>query len=368
MGHHVFIAGSGKIGSLIATMLLDSKDYIVHIGDVQFEGDDAKILFRHFPEVHSVTIDVQQEAELINYFKQHHIEAALSCLPFFANKHVAIACEQSGVAYFDLTEDVSVTSKVKALAKNSKNIFVPQCGLAPGFITIVANELMQHFDEVDEVKMRVGALPQNSNNTLRYNLTWSTDGVINEYGNPCHAIEQGEAVILHPLEGLESLILDGESYEAFNTSGGLGSLPELYKGKVKRMNYKTMRYPGHCQLMRFLMNDLRMNSDRDTLKRILERAIPKTYQDVVVVYVTVKGYRDGQYMEDSYLNKIYPAKIASFDASAIQVATAAGICAVVDIVLSNADNYHGFVYQEQIPLTHFLDNRFGRHYVIHDHA
>ena len=135
--------------------------------------------------------------------------------------------------------------------------------------------------------MRVGALPTNISNALQYSLTWSTDGLINEYGNPCDAIENGKAVRLLPLEGLEEIKIDGLTYEAFNTSGGIGSLADTYHGKVKHFSYKTIRYPGHCEKIKFLMNDLKLNDDRDTLKRIFEHAIPKTFQDVVLVYVSV---------------------------------------------------------------------------------
>lgn len=126
-------------------------------------------------------------------------------------------------------------------------------GLAPGFTSIAANELMQHFDELEVVKMRVGALPVNPSNVLKYSLTWSTDGLINEYGNTCYGIDEGELIALQPLEGYETITLDGVLYEAFNTSGGLGTLAESYDGRIRCMNYKTMRYPGHCGQIKLLM-------------------------------------------------------------------------------------------------------------------
>ncbi len=210
---------------------------------------------------------------------------------------------------------------------------MPQCGLAPGFISIAANALIQHFDEIRSVKLRVGALPQHPNNVLKYSLTWSTDGLINEYGNPCEALVDGRDVEVAPLEGLEEIEIDGTLYEAFNTSGGLGSLADTYGSKVQTMDYKTIRYPGHCAQMRLLMNDLKLNQDRATLKRVLENAVPQTLQDVVIVYVAVAGRQDGELREENYVSKIYPQMIAGRLWSAIQVTTAAGITAVVDLVL-----------------------------------
>ena len=115
------------------------------------------------------------------------------------------AARKAGTHYFDLTEDVEVTRAVRAIATGANHAFVPQCGLAPGFISIAAAELITHFDELRSVKLRVGALPQHPNNVLKYSLTWSTEGLINEYGNPCQAIVDGRVLDVAPLEGLEEI-------------------------------------------------------------------------------------------------------------------------------------------------------------------
>ncbi|MCG6871601.1 MAG: saccharopine dehydrogenase family protein, partial [Gammaproteobacteria bacterium] len=128
------------------------------------------------------------------------------------------------------------------------------------------------------------------------------------------------------------------------------------------LNYKTIRYPGHCEQIRLLMNDLNLNQDRETLKRILENAVPKTLQDVVLIYVAVTGMRDGDLFEENYARKIYAQEIAGSTWSAIQVSTAAGVCAVVDLVINDPDRYSGFVTQEQFGLEQFTANRFGRYY------
>ncbi len=146
---------------------------------------------------------------------------------------------------------------------------MPQCGLAPGFIGIVAHDLAKRLDDVREVKMRVGALPEFPTNALKYNLTWSIDGLINEYCQPCEAIRDGRTQWVQPLEGVEHFSLDGTEYEAFNTSGGLGTLCETLAGKVETLDYKSVRYPGHRDLMKFLLDDLRMSTDRDGLKAML---------------------------------------------------------------------------------------------------
>jgi saccharopine dehydrogenase-like NADP-dependent oxidoreductase len=288
--------------------------------------------------------------------------AVLSAAPFHATRLIAEAAKAAGAHYLDLTEDVASTRAVKALAAGAHTAFIPQCGLAPGFITIVASDLASHFDELQDVRMRVGALPKFPSNALNYNLTWSTDGVINEYCEPCEAIVNGQLRETQALEELEEFSLDGVLYEAFNTSGGLGTLCETLAGKVRNLNYRTIRYPGHAAIMKALLNDLRLRDRRDLLKDILENSVPVTLQDVVIIFVTVSGRRAGQLVQETYANKIYAAPLAGRVRSAIQITTAGGICAVLDLLREGRLPQRGLVKQEEIGLAPFLANRFGRCY------
>ena len=358
----VLVLGAGKIGALISGLLAESGDYRVQLADSK-PGAAAKVVQAHgLDNLEAFDLDASDEAALTAHVKKHKPSAVVSGLPYFCNVTVAQVARNEGLHYFDLTEDVAVTEAVRELAEGSDKVFAPQCGLAPGFISIAANELIQHFDSLKSVKLRVGALPQHPNNVLKYSLTWSTDGVINEYGNLCKSIVDGTEVDVMPLEGLEEIEIDGTLYEAFNTSGGLGSLGETYRERVTNMNYKTIRYPGHCEQMRLLMNGLKLNHDRDTLKRILENSVPQTLQDVVIIYAAVTGMQDGELREENYVNKVYPQVVAGRLWSAIQITTAAGVCAVLDIVLSKPEQHGGFVAQEEFQLPEILDNRFGRFY------
>jgi saccharopine dehydrogenase-like NADP-dependent oxidoreductase len=266
------------------------------------------------------------------------------------------------VHYLDLTEDVATTRMVKDLAEGASTAFIPQCGLAPGFISIVAHDIARGFDRLDTVRLRVGALPQFPSNALSYNLTWSTDGVINEYIERCEAIVDGSLREVPAMEEREEFSLDGTRYEAFNTSGGLGTLCETLEGQVRNLNYKTIRYPGHCELMRVLLNDLQLRRRRELLKDILESAVPATLQDVVIVFVTVTGEKGGRHVQETYARKIYGQPVAGVDRTAIQVTTAAGICAMVDLLVEGTIPQAGFRRQEEVALPAFLANRFGRVY------
>lgn len=361
MMHRILVIGAGKIGSLISLLLADSKDYRVYLADISTNNPHLERL-QESENIHFHQLDAADKQAVQRFMETNRIEAVVSSLPFYANIPIAEIAGSMGICYFDLTEDVATTDAVHRVAQDAKATFVPQCGLAPGFISIVANHLMQHFEMLDMVKMRVGALPLNMSNSLQYALTWSTDGLINEYGNPCYGMVDGQEMMLLPLEGLEEIKIDGLTYEAFNTSGGIGSLATSYHDKVRSMSYKTIRYPGHCAKIKFLMNDLKLNEDRDTLKRILERAIPKTYQDVVIVYVSVIGMQAGQLLEENYVKKFFPKTIAGNIWSAIQLTTATSLCTVVDLVMNQREKYQGFVRQETINLDQFLQNQFGKYY------
>jgi len=359
---NILVLGAGKIGSLIAGLLAESGSYRIQLADSQ-HGTAADVAAAHgLDNIVAFDLDVSDLEALRRKIAEHEPIAVISSLPYYCNVPVAEVARECGLHYFDLTEDVAVTEAVRKLAEGAETVFAPQSGLAPGFISIAASELIQHFDSVNSVKLRVGALPQHPNNVLKYSLTWSTDGVINEYGNLCNAIVDGETVDVLPLEGLEEIEIDGKLYEAFNTSGGLGSLAETYGEQVTTMDYKTIRYPGHCEQMRLLMNGLKLNHDRATFKRILENAVPQTLQDVVIIYAAVTGMQDGELREENYVNRVYPQVVAGRLWSAIQITTAAGVCSVVDLVLAEPTAYRGFIAQEQFRLSHILSNRFGRYF------
>ena len=329
----ILVLGAGKIGSLITVLLANCEDYKVYLGNLDLEPANHLIETLKLDGVNTLQFDAQNEKELLAAITESKANAVISGLPFYCNPLVADVAAEREVHYFDLTEDVFVTNHVRKVSQDKTTVFMPQCGLAPGFISIAAHALMENFTEIHTVKMRVGALPVNPNNALKYSMTWSTDGLINEYGNLCYGIKEGELATLSPLEGYETITLDGVLYEAFNTSGGLGTLADTYAGKVRNMNYKTMRYPGHCEQIKLLMDDLELNQDRETLKRILENAIPKTLQDVVLIYVAVSGIKDEDFFEENYLKKIYPVQIGGKLWSSIQITTAAGICSVFDIIM-----------------------------------
>ena len=358
----IAVIGAGKIGETIAALLLASTDYRVALIE-----SDQEILNRipAHPELTKVQLNVGAGHGLEGKALSDHLEgkfAVLSSAPFYLTNTIADAANSAACHYLDLTEDVASTEYVRQLAEKSTQAFIPQCGLAPGFISIIANDVAARFDQLDTIRMCVGALPQYPSNSLNYNLTWSTDGVINEYCEPCVAIKDGVMMTVPPLEHLEHFSLDGINYESFNTSGGLGSLGETMLGKINNLCYQTIRYPGHRDIMKTLLHDLGLRQNRELLKNVLESAVPATMQDVVIIFVTVSGQSNGQLLQETYANKIYGAKVDGILRSAIQITTASSICTMLDLLKENQLPHKGFVRQEEVSLNQFLGNRFGQVY------
>lgn len=352
----VALVGAGKIGDAIAHLLRQSGDYDVLVLD----QSEARLQMFAKLGISTLSLDASQPESLPAALKG--CDAVINAAPFYITSGVALAAQREGIHYLDLSEDLESARTVKRIAADAKSAFMPQCGLAPGFVSIVAQHLASGFDSLRDVHMRVGALPIYPSNSLQYNLTWSTDGLINEYCNRCEAIIDGERVETQPLEEVDRFSLDGIDYEAFNTSGGLGTLCETLQGKVQNLNYKTVRYPGHRDIVKTLIRDLRLGSRRALLKDVLETALPITYQDVVLVFVTVSGMKQGLLTQETYAKKIYGQTVDGKRLSAIQLTTASGLCVILDLLMEGTLPQRGLVKQEEIDLDVFLANRFGKYY------
>jgi len=362
--NRILLLGAGKIGQMIARML-SSEGYSILVGDIN--ADAFSGLDQH-DNIETRVIDVTDENQLIK--DMVGCDAVISALCFEYNAGVARAALGAGISYFDLTEDNATTAAVREISESAgkDQIFMPQCGLAPGFVSVSAHHLTKQFDEIYTAHMRVGALPKFPTNALKYNLTWSTDGLINEYCNLCDAIVDGDRMQVLPLQGLEYFSLDGVRYEAFNTSGGLGTLCETLEGRVQELNYKTVRYMGHRELMTFVLDELKLRNKKELLRDILEGSIPMTLQDVVIVFCTVTGMQNGKLMQVSDARKIYSRTMYGRLWSAIQITTASGICTAVDLHFGGSLPNSGFVKQEAINFDEFISNKFGCNYAIKEGA
>ena len=240
---------------------------------------------------------------------------------------------------------------------------IPQCGPAPGYIGILGFDMTTEYDKVRDIELRVGALPRYPNGLLAYSFTWSSYGVLNEYIKDSEVIHNGVRKMVPSLEGIEYISIEGQEFEAFSTSGGLGTLCETFEGKVDTLNYKTMRYPGHGKLMRFLMYELIMKEDMETLERVLTQAKPPVEEDVVYVYAVVEGWKKEKIARSEYWKAFYTKNIKGHKWRAISWTTAAAIAATVEMVADGKLPHKGFVKQEDISFDEFLKTKSGSLYV-----
>lgn len=345
----ILTLGLGKVGTLVATLL--SKDFEVTGMDKQAPHYDQDFPFEVLKG------DVSDTDFMENLMKG--FDAVVSALPYFLNKPIAKIAHDQGKHYFDLTEDVDTTNYIRDLAKTSKGVMAPQCGLAPGLIGIVGADLTKDFTKLRDIELRVGALPRYPNGLLAYSFTWSPAGVINEYLNDAEAIHNGVRKMMPSLDGLEYINIEGQEFEAFTTSGGLGTMCETFEGKVDTLNYKTMRYPGHAKLMRFLMYELIMKEDKRQLEDILTIAKPPVKEDVVLVYAAVEGWKGEKVFRNEYYRAFHPIKIDGQHWRAISWTTAASLVAVIEMVANGSLPNKGFIKQEEIPFEDFLNTRNG---------
>lgn len=337
----IAVLGLGSIGRLAAELLQQTGFDVTGFD----ERVPANVSFACAP------IDAADDMRLLDALSGR--EAVLSCLPYGLNAAVATVAHRLGIHYFDLTEDVSTTQRILGLSETSQAIMAPQCGLAPGFVGIVAADLAARLDVCRSLKLRVGALPQHPSGRLGYAFNWSPAGVVNEYLNDCEVIEDGVHKLVSPMEWHETVYVGGTKLEAFTTSGGIGTMCSSYLGRVDNVDYKTLRYPGHADLMNFLFHELLMRERRTLSSEILRRAKPPVKDDVVYVHVAAEGEEGGNSLRLEYVRTFLPMQLCGRSRTAIAWTTAASAVAVIELVRRAELPAKGFLKQETVPFASF---------------
>lgn len=345
----IAVLGLGKVGTLAAKLLHDA-GYAV-------TGIDSRAPRESMPfDVRLLDLLADEGLAAAT----SGVDAVLSCLPYHLNARVAAAAHARGLHYFDLTEDVPTTNAIRELSRTSRGVMAPQCGLAPGFVGIVGAAQVAPFDRCRALRLRVGALPQHPTGLMGYAFNWSPEGVVNEYLNDCEVIEEGVRKMVSSMEWVESIYVDGVHLEAFTTSGGLGTICETFLGTVDNIDYKTMRYPGHMQLMNFFFHELLMRERRALAGEILTHAKPPVDDDVVYVHVSAEGTIAGRLQRREFVRAYRPRMLVGGMQTAIAWTTSSSVVAVIQLVRDGVLAQSGFVRQEQIPLPPFLATTTGR--------
>lgn len=349
--NQVAVFGLGKVGELVAVMLGESGFKVVGYDAAPREGLDFEVK----------PLDVKDAAGLRESLRG--VDAVVSCLPFHLNIDIAEAAYDAGTHYFDLTEDVPTTNRVIELATAHPNAaFAPQCGLAPGLIGIIGASIAKTFDEIRSIELKVGALPQNPTGLLGYAINWSPEGVVNEYLNDCEVLRSGHRQMVPAMTEKERVFIGGIELEAALTSGGLGTMCETYEGNVHRLDYKTLRYPGHFDQMHFLFDELNLREQRDLVGAMLVAAKPPVNDDVVYIHAAVEGRKNGHPFRENHVRAYKPLVITGRSWRAISWTTAASAVSVVELVADGVLPAAGFIKQEDISLEALFSTVAGRHF------
>ena len=359
---HIGIVGAGRIGTAIYELLISSNSYKVSIAD----HIEQKLHHDNYVQlkVTKPTYDGEN-----TQFKEFVNDKSLiiNALPYTENINLFKSCYNADVPYFDLSEDDGLDNYIKeAISFGYPDIpfTMPHCGLAPGMSTVIANHLISDFKIVKDVKIRVGALSQNATNKLRYHTSWSGDGLVNEYIGDCQIVQKGKFTVVPALSGYEKITIDGHEYEAFHTSGGIGTFAKTLSeiNSSVNVNYKTLRRIGHHDYVDFIVNDLGL--PQHELTNIFKNHIPTTRKDIVILYVTASmgGSDDTQYNERTYLKVFKPEIINGRYMTAIEYTTAIGVLAMVELYLKKKLPQEGYVKQESVKLTDALYTIFGNYY------
>lgn len=291
-------------------------------------------------------------------------DVLLDCLPGKEAPRMAHLARKHGLHYANLTEHVRETAEVREIAAGSDRGFVLQTGLAPGFINVLANGLFQRFCKENEVEMaevvamRVGALSTTARPPHYYGFTWSSIGVATEYVEPATVIRDGRTTTRPSLSDRVTILIHGVPYEEALTSGGAADLPQVFAGRVQRLDYKTLRYPGHYDWVQSILDEAPAGADRaEYLLRRMESAVPFVEDDLVTTYAAVEGRTaDGSLRRLEDARVIRPVRVGARTLKAIQATTAAGLAESARLLLKG--DVQGICSQSQIDPPQFMHGPF----------
>jgi saccharopine dehydrogenase-like NADP-dependent oxidoreductase len=275
-----------------------------------------------------------------------------------APAEVARLALERGCHYLDIFEDSGAAAQVAALAGGAGPLcLAPGCGLAPGYVTSLTAELLAGAGAQSETTVFVGVLPAKRENRLGYANIWGIDGLLDEYTNPCLAVQGGALVEVAPLSQSESLSVGGTAFEAFTTSGSLDALARRHAGKVAGLVFKTLRYPGHLDYMQFLLHDLGLAARLYQLRTLLTTALPETSDDRVLIAIRQQAAPGAPEIWTRQELRAAPDE-AGAPASASATATAAHACAMADLICSGALPHTGLIAPGDIGPALLRQSRF----------
>ena len=305
----ILVLGAGRMGHGACFDLAHNSPEVevVTIADADFEKAQAVAENIKSEKVSAIQLDVSDFENSTSVMRGH--DAAISCVNYWYNLELAKVAIETGTNFCDLGGNNYVVDAQLALdteAKAASISIIPDCGLAPGMVSILAMHGVNRFNKIEEIHIRVGGLPQNPKPPLNYQLVFSVEGLINEYIEKARVIRNGEISEVESMTELETLSFENfPALEAFQTSGGTSTLPDTFLGKIKELDYKTIRYAGHCEKFKTMI-DLGLCSSeeivadyvkikpRKVLGELLQRNLPADEPDYVLIRLEFVGIKDNE--------------------------------------------------------------------------
>ena len=303
----ILVLGAGRMGLGAAYDLAHNSPDVESVTVADVDGRRAEAVAETVGgRASAVQLDVQDQARVVALMRGH--DSAISCVTYFHNLRLARAAIEARTNFCDLGGNNSVVDSELALDAEAREAginLIPDCGLAPGMVSVLAAHGAARFSRLDELHVRVGGLPQQPRPPLDYQLVFSVEGLINEYVERARVVRGGRIVEVESMTEVESLEFPEPfgRLEAFQTSGGTSTLPETFAGRVRELDYKTIRYPGHCERFKLLMDLGLASSDevdldgvrispRRLLGEMLVRHLPTDGPDAVLVRLEFRGEAD----------------------------------------------------------------------------
>ncbi len=306
----ILVLGAGRMGLGAAYDLAHNSPDVqaVTVADVDAGRAEAVVATVGSDKLTPAQVDVADAAQTIALMRGH--DAAISCVTYHHNLQLAHAAIAARTNFCDLGGNNAIVAAELALDDEARaagiNI-IPDCGLAPGMVAVLAAHGAARFDEIDAIHIRVGGLPQQPRPPLNYQIVFSVEGLINEYVERARIIRDGQIIEVESMTEIESLSFPPpfEQMEAFQTSGGTSTLPDTFAGRIETLDYKTIRYPGHCAQFKLLIDLGLANSEqvevdnmrvapRRLLGTLLQRHLPADEPDVVLIRLEFRGRMQGQ--------------------------------------------------------------------------
>ena len=370
MTKKIFIAGSGGIGEAAALLLREwsETETEIYLGDISEDNlNKAKDFILHNSQKESKGETVLMAKDGINDAMKAAFETCdvlLDCSPGSQAPRLAGFAKDFKMHYANLTEYVAETDEIIALAKDADTGFILQTGLAPGFINVLAMSLYNQFvekyenEKVERIAMKVGALTAHAHEPHFYGFTWSPIGVATEYVKNSVVLRNYKITKKPALSSRETIVIGARTYEADLTSGGAADLPDVFAGKARNLDYKTLRYVGHYDWVESLIRKLPKDENLpNRLQDVMLEAIPSVEDDLVLVHAAVDGFdKNGRRRMIEKAFFVHPLEINGKNLRAIQTTTAAPLCESAMMLLQG--NLKGVVLQSQLNPADFMNGNF----------